>query len=160
MPRLTMNSYERDGKSLKYITDHNLAHAKNVIDHGDSFSPSLFIITKDTLFYILLDTNLAELMKASPMDQVEPMVNGFLENTKKMGTVVAYQVIGEAWMKRFTMPEDKKLPPVGHGDIAKMADRIEVLMESCIRKGKIASFKTVASVCRTILSSMYTHHFV
>jgi len=69
MPKLTMRSYERDGKSLEFITEHNLQHAKDVIDSGDSFAPTMFVITDKTLYYVMLDTNLAQIMKASPMER-------------------------------------------------------------------------------------------
>ena len=142
MPKLTMKAYERDGKSLKYITDHNLEHAKNVIDHGDSFAPTMFVITDKTLYYIMLDTNLAEIMKASPMDQVKPLIDGWVQMEKTMGKIEAYQVIGEAWMKSFR-PESDAYDKLAYGDIAKMADRVEVLMEVIVTKGKQNKYKTL-----------------
>jgi hypothetical protein len=141
MPKLKMNAYERGGKSLKFITEHNLAHAKDVINKGNSFSPSLFVITEKNLYYILLDTQLAESMKASPMDQVKPMIQGFLENAKLMGKMEAYQVIGEAWMKAFKMDSNAH-KSLNYGDIAKMASRVEVLMDVIVTKGKKHKFRT------------------
>ena len=140
-----MNAYKRGGRSLKYITDHNLAHAKNVIDHGDSFAPSIFVITEKTLYYILLDTELAGFTKASPMDQVKPLMTGFLENEKKMGMVLAYQVIGEAWMKSFRKDSNAH-ESLSYGDIAQMADRVEVLMEVIVTKGKQNKFRTLEMI--------------
>ena len=142
MPKLTMNAYERGGRSLKYITNHNLQHAKNVIDNGDSFAPSMFVITEKTFYYILLDTQLADFTKASPMDQVKPLITGFLENEKSMGKIEAYQVIGEAWMKSFKMDSNAH-KSLNYGDISKMASRVEVLMEVIVTKGKQNKYKTL-----------------
>lgn len=141
MPKFEVTQFDMT-KSVEETRDQNIRYAKKFISEGNSFAPTVFVMTKKCLYYISLDTEIADETRTSPMDQVAPVVKQFLDHQKELGEMLAYQVIGEAWMKRFTMPEDKKLPPVGHGDIAKMADRIEVLMESCIRKGKIASFKT------------------
>ena len=145
MPRLTMNAYKRGGQSLKFITEHNLQHAKNVIDHGDSFAPSIFVITEKTLYYVLLDTKLADYLKRSPMDQVKPLMTGFLENEKKMGMVLAYQVIGEAWMKSFKQDSNAQ-KSLEYGDISKMANRVEILMDVIVTKGKKTKFRTLEMI--------------
>jgi hypothetical protein len=45
-------------------------------------------------------------------------------------------------MKVFRKTKGKEIPPIGYGDIAQMADRVELLMECIIRKGKDKSFRT------------------
>lgn len=130
MPELRVKAFERGENSIEYIIEHNLQHAKDVITkdiNGTSeFSPTLFIITKDTMFYILLDTKMAQETRCSPLDQVAPMLDIFREN--KMGTILTYQVIGEAWMKKMKT-ETEGLEKLRYGDISKMAGRIEVLMQ-------------------------------
>ena len=140
MPEMQMKAFERGEKSLKYIIDHNLQHAKTVIDNENEFNPSLFVITKDTMFYILLDTKLAQKMHSSPLDQVAPMIDVFRDKEKEMGKILAYQVIGEAWMKKMST-ETEGLDKLRYGDISKMAGRVEVLMQVVGDRNKI-KFRT------------------
>jgi len=130
MPELRVKAFERGENSIEYIIEHNLQHAKDVITkdiNGTSeFSPTLFIITKDTMFYILLDTKMAEATRCSPLDQVAPMIDVFRDN--KMESILAYQVIGEAWMKKMSTVTEG-LEKLRYGDISRMAGRVEVLMQ-------------------------------
>ena len=128
MPEIQMRAYERGENSVDFMLEHNLKHAKTVIDNEEKFSPSLFVITKDTLYYVLLDNTHAYETKSSPMDQVEPLIRGFQRDAEKMGKIETYQVIGEGWMKKMST-KTEGLDKMRYGDISKMAGRIEVLMQ-------------------------------
>ena len=140
MAEIHMRAYEHGEKSVDFMLEHNLKHAKTVIDNEEKFSPSLFVITKDTLYYVLLDNTYAYETKSSPMDQVEPLIRGFQRDAEKMGKIETYQVIGEGWMKKMST-KTEGLDKMRYGDISKMAGRIEVLMQ-IIGNNKEIKFST------------------
>jgi hypothetical protein len=139
---IEVKAFEKGGKTNEEIFDWNLAHAKSVIlDMQQEFQPTVFVLTKHTLFYVLLSTKVASATKSSPMDQVEPLIKQFLETQDKTGEVEAYQVIGEAWSKAFHK-QSTAYKTLAYGDISKMAARVELLMEVVIRKGMDKRFRT------------------
>ena len=127
-------------KSVDELIKKNLNHAKTIIKNLDSFHPTMFLITSKALYYVTLDTDLAEKTQTSPNDQIYGLERQFIENEERLGEVLAYQVIGEAWMKSFRQGTD--MTGLKHGDIAKMANRIEVLTNVIVRKGMRRRFQT------------------
>ena len=141
MPKFTINAMPLYG-TPEQMRNQNLEVAKNFIKKGNDFQPTVFIMTSKSTYYVALDTEMAAERKSSPMDQVKPIIEQFLKNEPVLGEMIAYQVIGEAWMKVFRKTKGKEIPPIGYGDIAQMADRVELLMETLVRKGKDKSFRT------------------
>ena len=150
--QLKIRAFEREGKSFAEITSYNVEHAKKVISDFEEFSPTLFVVTDDTVYYILLDVQEAEKMQCSPMDQVKPILFSFVKNEKEFGKIDFYHILGEAWMKKFSttgktvnIDTDK----IRYGDIAKMASRVEVLMEIMSKRGentKIRHYEMVRQI--------------
>lgn len=126
---------------LSEICKANLEHAKQILltenppgQHEDlvTFSPTLFIMTKNKVYYILLDTRYAEKHKESPLEQVIPILSQFIAFNDKFGEMIAYQTVAEAWGVK------GKPDKYRHGDIQKMASRKEMLLNVIQEKGKKA----------------------
>ena len=130
-----IKAFGYDKENIEGVFEKNILHAKSCIEKDGSFAPTLFMITDKALFYVMLDLETATKMNASPNDQVEPIVNQFISNEEKVGNVVAYQVVGEAWTMTVPMEHTKGLK-IAHGDIEKMANRVEMLTSVTVQKGK------------------------
>jgi len=126
---------------IEAVFKKNVAHSFDIIQNkGQSFHPTVFVITDKALYYCALDTDLAERTQTSPNDQIIGLLEQFRENKDRLGDVQAYQVIGEAWMKSFT--KDTDMSGLRHGDLAHMAKKMEVVTSISIRKGKRRRFQT------------------
>ena len=129
------------GTKLNDIYKENIEHAKKVLydfelepfDDLVSFSPTMFVITKTNLYYILLDTDVSDAERESPLKQVIPILAELLARQEIDGEVLAYQVIAEAWTSKGKTPDNRKFK---HGDIQKMPSRQEVLVSIIQEKGK------------------------
>ena len=104
-----------------------------------AFSPTMFVITKTKLYYILLDTDVADTEQVSPLKQVIPILAELLARQDTDGEILAYQVIAEAWTTAGKTPDDRKFK---HGDIQKMPSRKEVLVSIIQEKGKAVKSDT------------------
>ena len=104
-----------------------------------AFSPTMFVITKTKLYYILLDTDVADTEHESPLKQVIPILAELLARQDTDGEILAYQVIAEAWTTKGKTPDDRKFK---HGDIQKMPSRQEVLVSIIQEKGKAVKSDT------------------
>ena len=126
---------------LEAVFRKNIAHSFDIIQNkGQSFHPTVFVITDKALYYCGLDTDLAERTQTSPNDQIIGLLEQFREHKEKLGDIQGYQVIGEAWMKSFA--KDTDVSGLRHGDLEKMPNRIEVITSISIRKGKRRRFQT------------------
>jgi len=127
--------------SVEDIFKKNVAHSFDIIQNkGQSFHPTVFVITDKALYYCALDTDLAERTQTSPNDQIIGLLEQFRKHKDEFGDIQAYQVIGEAWMKSFT--KDTDVSGLRHGDLEKMPSRMEVITSISIRKGKRRRFQT------------------
>ena len=156
MTRGSVNVYHlKEDAVLNDIYKSNLEHAKQIIlseappeKHGDlvTFSPTLFVITKEKVYYILLDTVFAGKHKESPLEQVIPILSQMLTFDEKYGEILAYQTVAEGWGAKDIGNNYK------HGDIEKMASRQEVLISIVQEKGKSAQ-STTYEIIREINSN-------
>ena len=128
---LDVHQFSRNNKSISDIRKFNLTTMSNSVKEGNTVEAVLFIITDENIFYIELDIEAAIKMKCSPLDQVQPILET-LSTKKEFKNINAYQVIAEAWMKSFH--DKEKEAPIAYGDIALMPNRVEVLMESFVKK--------------------------
>ena len=144
----SVNVYRiNEGTKLKDIYKENLEHAKKVMYDFEvdpfeeliAFSPTMFVITKTKLYYILLDTDVADTEQVSPLKQVIPILAELLARQDTDGEILAYQVIAEAWTTAGKTPDDRKFK---HGDIQKMPSRKEVLVSIIQEKGKAVKSDT------------------
>jgi len=137
----TVSAFTLPDLSIENIFKKNVAHSFDVIQNkGQSFHPTVFVITDKALYYCALDTDLADRTRSSPNDQIIGLLEQFTEHKDKFGEIQAYQVIGEAWMKSFA--KDTDMSGMRHGDLAHMANRMEVVTSISVQKGKRRRFQT------------------
>jgi len=135
-----IKTFGYDKKDLEGVFEKNVFHAQECIETDGEFQPTLFMITDKCLFYIMLDLEQATRTNTSPHDQVEPLVKQFMKMENKVGKIVAYQVIGEAWTIKLPMSHTKGLK-IKQGDIAKMANRVEMLTSVTVKVGKRRKYR-------------------
>lgn len=129
-----------DNPHMKTVTscrNYNIDVTKDFITQGGSTHPVLFIVTDEHMYFIQLDTMMANSTKSSPLDQVNPIMRTLIEKDERFKDVLAYQVVGEAWMWKGS----KDMPPLSYGDISTMASRVEVLMETTVEKDVPTKYK-------------------
>ena len=124
-------------KTVSSCRDYNIDVTKDFITQGGDAQPILFIITDEHMFFVQLDTKMASETKSSPLDQVEMIMKMLVKKDERFKDVLAYQVVGEAWMWKGS----KETPPLAYGDISSMAGRIEVLMETIVEKDVPTKYK-------------------
>ena len=124
-------------KTVSSCRTYNIDMAKDFISQGGDAQPILFIITDEYLYFVQLDIQMASETKSSPLDQVSPIMRILIDKDERFKDVLAYQVIGEAWMWKGS----KETPPLAYGDISSMAGRIEVLMETIVEKDIPTKYK-------------------
>jgi hypothetical protein len=131
----------RDGTEVEDIFENNVTHSFDMIQNkGESFHPTVFVITEKSLYYCALDTVLADRTNTSPNDQVVGLLENFQKEKGKFGEIKAYHAISEAWMKVFTKGTD--MSNLRYGDLSRMAKRIEVLTSVAVVKNGKKDFKT------------------
>ena len=130
-----------DGTDVLDIFKRDIDHAFDIIQNkGESFHPTVFVITDKSLYYCALDTDLATKTNTSPNDQVSNLIEQFQKYKDKFGEIKAYHAISEAWMKVFK--KDTDMSGIRYGDLSRMANRMEVLTSIFVVKGEKKDFKT------------------
>lgn len=124
-------------KTVSSCRKYNIDVTKDFISQGGNTVPVLFIITDEYVYVVQLDIQMANETESSPLDQVNPIMRTLTEKDERFKDVLAYQVIGEAWMWKGS----KESPPLAYGDISSMASRVEVLMETTVEKDIPTKYK-------------------
>ena len=116
--------------TVETTTEHNIRFAIEMVNLDErDLVPMMFVYTEDKMFVLPLSVKLAEDTKLSAAEQVIPLLKVFKNNEDKTGKIIGYQVIFEAWMGRAKITEsDKFLKNYKYGDIAKMEQRIEAIV--------------------------------
>ena len=116
--------------TVETTTEHNMRFAIKMINLDEqALVPIMFVYTEDKIFVLPLSVKLAKDTKLSAAEQVIPLLKVFKNNEDKTGKIIGYQVIFEAWMGRAKITEsDKFLKNYKYGDIAKMEQRIEAIV--------------------------------
>ena len=115
--------------TIDILTESNMEFAIGMIEKEQLATPLMFVYTKDKMFILPLSIELATDTKSSAADQVVPLLKTFKLNEDRTGKILGYQVIFEAWMSRAKMPDPKKfIKKYKYGDIAKMEDRVDALL--------------------------------
>lgn len=148
---LEVHVFEREGvsdfKTVKGVRELNLKLTKQFIESGGHADAIMYLVTEENVYYCALDQRAAAEAKSSPLDQVSPVLHMITKQDERFKDLLAYQIIGEAWMKVFK--KNGKDPPIEYGDIAVMPDRVEVLMEVFVEKDlpmKCNTFKMIREV--------------
>tara|TARA_Y100001947_G_scaffold35985_1_gene29231 strand:+ start:140 stop:724 length:585 start_codon:yes stop_codon:yes gene_type:complete len=116
--------------TVETTTEHNIRFAIEMVNLDErDLVPMMFVYTEDKMFVLPLSVKLAKDTKLSAAEQVIPLLKVFKNNEDKTGKIIGYQVIFEAWMGRAKITEsDKFLKNYKYGDIAKMEQRIEAIV--------------------------------
>ena len=116
--------------TVETTTEHNIRFAIEMVNLDErDLVPMMFVYTEDKMFVLPLSVKLAKDTNLSAAEQVIPLLKVFKSNEDKTGKIIGYQVIFEAWMGRAKITEsDKFLKNYKYGDIAKMEQRIEAIV--------------------------------
>ena len=137
-------------ESIEDARQRNLNWAKNHLLKTGRFETSMWIYTDGTgsepqnVYYILTNPEISKDQNESPKNQIEPILLTFKNKPDEFGSVMAYQVISETWVKSFSKIDE--MPPLKHGDIANMPNRDEWFLEQYVKRGfdlKTTAFEIV-----------------
>lgn len=121
----------QDKPDLEIIMKDNFNAVADTIKKAHYAEPVMFVYSKDRMFVVPLNMKLSNDTKTSAADQVVPLLKTFKQNEDKTGKIIGYQVIFEAWMGRTKIEEsDKLLKNYKYGDISKMEQRMEALVNT------------------------------
>ena len=130
----------------------NLDWAKEHLLTTGVFQTSVWIYTDgngnepQNIYYILTNPEISKDQNESPLDQIEPIILMFGTRQSQFGRIMGYQVVSETWVKAFGRMENKDMPQMKHGDIAKMSNKEEWFLEQYVKRGfdlKTTAFEIV-----------------